>query len=197
MYKVYGSVQSRAFRVLWTLEELGQPYELHEIKPHSAEALALNASGKIPILVDGDAVLTDSAAIMTYLADKHGQLTYPAGTVDRARQDALTHTILDEFDAVLWTAARHSFVLPEDRRVPQVSDSLKWEFARNLDRLAQRFVGPFLQGERMTIADILCVHCLNWAHGAKFPVENATLAAYAKELRERPAFVRVRALSGA
>ncbi|MGD9862752.1 MAG: glutathione S-transferase family protein [Pseudodonghicola sp.] len=197
MYKVYGSVQSRAFRVLWTLEELGQPYELHEIKPHSAEALALNASGKIPILVDGDAVLTDSAAIMTYLADKHGQLTYPAGTVDRARQDALTHTILDEFDAVLWTAARHSFVLPEDRRVPQVSDSLKWEFARNLDRLAQRFVGPFLQGDRMTIADILCVHCLNWAYGAKFPVENATLAAYAKELRDRPAFVRVRALSGA
>jgi len=194
MYKVYGSVVSRAFRVLWALEEMGVAYEHHDAKPQSEAARALNPSGKVPILVDGDAVLTDSTAILTYLADKHGQLTYPAGTVDRAHQDALTHTILDEFDAVLWTAARHSFILPEDRRVPQVSDSLKWEFARNLDRLADRFVGPFLQGDQMTIADIICVHCLNWAFGAKFPVENERLIAYSKQMRARDAFKRVRAL---
>lgn len=190
MYKVYGSVQSRAFRVLWMLEEIGQPYELHEIKPHSAEALALNASGKIPVLVDGDAVLTDSTAILTYLADKHGALTYPAGTVERAHQDALTHTVLDEFDAVLWTATRHSFFLPEDLRMPQVADSLKWEFARNLDRLGKRFAGPFLQGEKMTIADIICVNCLNWARGIKFPMENEILTDYVKSMRARPAFAR-------
>ncbi|MDF1717026.1 MAG: glutathione S-transferase family protein [Antarcticimicrobium sp.] len=194
MYKVYGSVVSRAFRVLWALEEMGVAYEHHDAKPQSEAARALNPSGKVPILLDGDAVLTDSTAILTYLADKHGQLTYPAGTVDRAHQDALTHTILDEFDAVLWTAARHSFILPEDRRVPQVSDSLKWEFARNLDRLADRFVGPFLQGDQMTIADIICVHCLNWAFGAKFPVENERLIAYSKQMRARDAFKRVRAL---
>lgn len=194
MYKVYGSAVSRAFRVLWMLEELGVAYEHHDAKPQSEAARALNPSGKVPILVDGEAVLTDSTAILTYLADKHGKLTYPAGTVERAQQDALTHTILDEFDAVLWTAARHSFVLPEEKRVPQVSDSLKWEFARNLDRLADRFVGPFLQGETMTIADIICVHCLNWAYGAKFPMENETLLAYAKEMRARDAFKRVRAL---
>lgn len=194
MYKVYGSVVSRAFRVLWALEEMGVTYEHHDAKPQSEAARALNPSGKVPILVDGDAVLTDSTAILTYLADKHGQLTYPAGTVERAHQDALTHTILDEFDAVLWTAARHSFILPEERRVPQVSDSLKWEFARNLDRLEMRFEGPFLQGDRMTIADIICVHCLNWAFGAKFPVENERLIAYSKQMRARDAFKRVRAL---
>ncbi|TDK46215.1 glutathione S-transferase family protein [Antarcticimicrobium luteum] len=195
MYKVYGSVASRAFRVLWMLEELGETYEYHDTKPQSEAARALNPSGKVPILVDGDAVLTDSTAILTYLADKHGKLTYPAGSVERARQDALTHTLLDEFDAVLWTAARHSFVLPKERRVPEVSGSLKWEFARNLDRLAERFVGPFLQGEQMTIADIICVHCLNWAFGAKFPVENERLLAYTKAMRGREAFKRVRALS--
>lgn len=194
MYKVYGSVASRAFRVLWMLEEMGIAYEYHDTKPQSEAARALNPSGKVPILVDGDAVLTDSTAILTYLADKHGQLTYPAGTVERAHQDALTHTILDEFDAVLWTAARHSFVLPEEQRVPQVSDSLKWEFARNLDRLEMRFAGPFLQGEVMTIADIICVHCLNWAFGAKFPIESEKLIAYSKEMRARDAFKRVRDL---
>ena len=194
MYKVYGSVSSRAFRVLWMLEELGEAYEYHDAKPHSEAARALNPSGKVPILVDGDAVLTDSTAILTYLADKHGKLTYPAGSVERAHQDALLHTILDEFDAVLWTATRHKFILPEEQRVPEVSASLKWEFARNLDRLADRFVGPFLQGETMTIADIVAVHCLNWAYGAKFPVENDRLLAYTKAMRGRAAFKRVRDL---
>lgn len=192
MYKVIGGVQSRAFRVLWMLEELGEPYERIDAKPRSPEVVALNPSGKIPVLVDGDAALTDSTAILTYLADKHGKLTHAPGTIERARQDALTHTLLDEFDSVLWTAARHSFVLPEERRVPEVKDSLKWEFEASVERLADRFAGPFLQGETMTVADILAVHCLNWAMGAKFPVENDTLAAYAKEMRARPAFKRAR-----
>jgi len=194
MYKVYGSVASRAFRVLWALEELGVAYEHHDAKPQSEAARALNPSGKIPILVDGDAVLTDSVAILTYLADKHGALTYPAGTVERAHQDALTHTILDEFDAVLWTSARHHTVLPEDLRIPAVNDSLKWEFQQNLDRLGKRFVGPFLQGDRMTLADILCVHCLGWAKSAGFPVENDVMTAYFKDLRKRDAYGRTLAL---
>ena len=190
MYKVYGNVQSRALRVLWMLEEIGEPYEFIDAGPRSDTVMALNPSGKIPVLQDGDAILTDSAAILTYLADKHGKLTFPAGTIKRAHQDALTHTILDEMDAVLWTAARHSFVLPEDQRVAGVKPSLRWEFERNLDRLANRLNGPFLMGDRMTIADILCTHCLNWAHGAKFPVQNETMLAYAKALRDRDAFKR-------
>ncbi len=190
MYDVIGSAKSRAFRVMWMLEELGEPYTHTDVSPHSDEARRANPSGKIPALRDGDAVLTDSTAILTYLADKHGKLTYPAGTVERALQDALTHTALDELDAVLWTAARHSFVLPEDQRVPQVKDSLKWEFARNAGNLADRIEGPFLMGERMTIADIVAAHCLNWAYGAKFPVEDERLLTYGKAMREREAFKR-------
>lgn len=193
MYKVYGKVQTRAFRVLWMLEEIGEPYEFIDAGPHSEAVLALNPSGKVPVLQDGDDTLTDSVAIMTYLADKHGKLTFPAGTIKRAHQDALVHTILDEMDAILWTAARHSFILPEDQRVASVKPSLQWEFSRNLDRLAKRLNGPFLMGDRMTIADILCTHCLNWAHGAKFPVKNEAMLVYAKALRERDAFRRAQA----
>ncbi|SFT92293.1 glutathione S-transferase family protein [Sedimentitalea nanhaiensis] len=197
MYKVYGGIASRAFRVLWLLEELGQTYELIPSKPHDSAVIALNPSGKIPVLQDGTAALTDSTAILTYLADKHGGFTYSAGTIERARQDSLTHAVLDELDAVLWTAARHSFVLPEERRVPDVKDSLKWEFARNLDRLADRIEGPFLMGETMTIADIIATHCVNWAIGAKFPVENAAISDYAATMRDRPAFKRVREFQAA
>lgn len=195
MYKVYGSVTSRAFRVLWMLEEIGQPYDFVKAGPHSADVLALNPSGKVPVLMDGDAVLTDSTAILTYLADRHHQLTHPAGSIERAHQDALTQCILDEIDAVLWMAARHSFILPEEHRVPAVKDSLKWELSRNLERLAARFQGPFAMGATMTIADILLTHCLNWASNAKFTIESETLLAYAREMREREAFKRVMALA--
>ncbi|ARE84587.1 Glutathione S-transferase GST-6.0 [Roseovarius sp. EC-HK134] len=194
MYDVIGSRASRAFRVLWLLEEMGVGYNHMAVAPRSPEALAANPSGKIPALRDGDAVLTDSAAIMTYLADKHGQFTHAPGTVARARQDALTHQILDEIDGTLWTAARHSFVLPEEHRVPAVKDSLKWEYERNLARLSDALTGPFLQGETMTIADILLVHCLMWAGKAGFADPDDKLKDYMAMMVERPACQRAAAL---
>ena len=111
MYKLIGSVKSRAFRVLWLLEELGVPYEHVNAGPHSEEVLKYNPSGKVPVLIDGDAVISDSTAIMTFLSDKHGELTAKAGTVKRAQQDAMLHQILDEIDAVLWAALRRSLGL--------------------------------------------------------------------------------------
>lgn len=194
MYEVFGTVTSRAFRVLWALEELGAEYKLTYAKPHDPVLTAVYPAGKVPALRDGSDILTDSTAIMAYLADKHGALTTPAGTVARARQDAITHAILDELDAVLWTAARHSFVLPEEHRVAAVKLSLKWEFNRNLHRLAERIDTPFAAGETFTIADILLTHCLNWAVGAKFEHDCEKMDAYAKEMRAREAFKRVRAL---
>ena len=194
MYTVIGTPMSRSFRVLWTLEELGQPYELNPAPPQSPEILQVSALGKVPALIEGDEVITDSTAIITYLADKHGGLTAKAGTLARAHQDAMTQRFLDELDAVLWTAARHSFALPKDQRVPEVKPSLKWEFNRNLDRIEGQIKGPYVMGEEFTIADIVLTHCLNWAFGAKFTVENEALLAYGKTMRARPGHQRVAAL---
>ncbi len=193
MYQVYGVVASRAFRVLWMLEELGQPYELIQTGPRSDEILALNPLGKIPAMREGDTVLTDSTAIMTYLADKHGECTYPAGTLERAKQDAFTIEIIDEFDAALWGAAKHSFVLPEDKRQPEIKATLKWEFARSEARIADRMgEGPFLMGERLTIPDIILTHCLGWAIAAKFGVSDPRLSAYLDRNKVRDAYKRAR-----
>ena len=188
MYTVIGSTKSRAFRVMWMLEELGQDYTQIDAGPRSEEARKYNALGKIPALLDGDDVLTDSVAIMTYLGDKHGKLTAPAGTPARARQDAMTFWLIDEFDAILWAAAKHSFVFPEDKRVPAIKDSLKTEFIRSSDILADRLEGPFLMGDDMTHADILAVHCINWSIGAGFPRVNDKLGEWAKTIRDRDAF---------
>mgnify|MGYP001800846158 CR=1 FL=1 len=193
MYTVVGPVKSRAFRVMWMLEELEQDYDLIAASPRSEDALKYNPSGKVPALLDGDHVLTDSVAIMTYLGDKHGALTAPAGTPARAAQDAKTLWLIDEFAAVLWTAAKHSFVLPEDLRVPAVKAALKAEFSRSAARLSEQITGPFLMGDQMTLADILAVHCINWSVGAGFPKVDAKLWKWSASLRDRPAFKAVQA----
>lgn len=195
MYHVFGPVQTRTFRVLWALEELGLSYELSQIYSRQPEIVAMNPSGKVPVLKVGDDVITDSSAIMTYLADKHGGLIAPAGTIARAKQDAMLHQVLDEIDAVLWTAARHSFVLPEDKRVPDVKPSLKWEFNRNLSRIADHMMGEFACGDSFTIVDIALTHCLNWAYSAKFDYDSDKMKTYAKNMRNRDAFRKVAALA--
>lgn len=193
MYHVFGPVTTRAFRVLWALEELEQPYELTQAYPRSKDILALNPSGKVPALKVGQDVITDSSAIMLYLADTHGTLMAPAGTIQRAQQDALFHLIIDEIDAVLWTGARHSFVLPEEHRVSAIKPALKWEFNRNLNRLSDHMEGEFAAGDTFTLIDILLTHCLNWAHSAKFDYESEKMKTYAKRMRSREAFARVKA----
>lgn len=79
-------------RVLWMLEELGEPYEFVAVKLRSPEAYALNPSGKVPILVD-DLKVTDSAAICVYLADKHADKGFGANPrlAGRAEMDSWMH----------------------------------------------------------------------------------------------------------
>ena len=152
---------------------------------------ALNPSGKVPVLVADGVPITDSVAIMQFLADRHGGLTHPAGTIDRAHQDALTHLILDEMDALLWTAARHSFILPPEMRLPAIKQSLMWEYERNLGRIATRLGrGPWLMGDVFTIPDILLAHCVGWARAAKFPDPPEVIAEHHARATARPAWAR-------
>jgi glutathione S-transferase len=190
MYTVLGSTKNRTLRVTWTLEELGFPYEQVKGDPGSAEVKAHNPSGKVPALVVDGEVLPDSVAIMSFLSDRHNALTFPAGSVERLRMDGHIHFLLEEFDSLLWVAAKNSFVNPPEHRASEVKSVLKWEFERSLKRLEDRLVGEFLMGERFTISDILAVHCLNWAYTAKFPDATPVLKDYAKRCRARPAYVR-------
>ena len=88
--------------------------------------------------------------------------------------------------------AKHSFILPEDRRMPEIKDSLKWEFERSQKNLIPRMAedGPFLMGEEMTIADILLAHCGGWAISAKFPIVEERFREFVSMMRDRPAFAR-------
>ena len=91
MYHVYAFATPNSIRVPIMLEELGLPYELHAVNVRKGEQnsdafLALNPNGKVPVLHNPDTnfTLTESAAIVTYLADSH-QKFLPAGGEERAR----------------------------------------------------------------------------------------------------------------
>ena len=72
MYTVIGGYKSRAFRVLWALEELGLDYIHLPVAPHDDAVKEHSALGKIPVLLDGDQAIPDSVAILMHLANKHG-----------------------------------------------------------------------------------------------------------------------------
>jgi glutathione S-transferase len=195
MYKIIGFPRTRAMRVMWLLEELGEPYELVPAMPQSAEVRALTPDGKVPILLDGDTAITESVAICTYLADKHGKFTFPAGTLERARQDSFTQFAVDVLEGALWTAAKNTFIHPEDMRVPAVKEVCKQEFSRGLKTLEKRLgSGPYVMGDTFTIADIIIGHCSGWAIVANFDVPmEGPVYEYFKRLRERPGFKAVKA----
>ncbi len=191
MYTVIGGPRTRAMRVLWMLEELEQPYAHVPAAPRSAEALAANPSGKVPsLLVDGE-TLTDSVAIVTYLADRHAAFTHPAGTLERARQDAVTQFCVDEIEGALWTAAKHSFIHPEELRVPEVKAACRAEFDAAMARLGAMVEGrEFVAGDGFTVPDLLLGHCAGWAEAAKFDLPDGPAGAYLARMRARPALAR-------
>lgn len=197
MFTVIGTVQSRAMRVLWMLEELGLAYDHIPAAPRSEGVVAFNPAGKVPVLIEDGTPITNSTAIITYLADREGRLTHPAGTLDRARQDSLTQFLLDEFDANLWMAARHSFVLPQEMRQAGIKNTLRWEFERSQKTLLHRMgEGPFVMGDTMTVPDIILAHCLTWALAARFPIVDHRLTGYLDAMRARPAYQRALARQG-
>ena len=189
MYKLIGSPKTRTFRVIWMLEELGQEYEIDASGPHSEAANAANASGKIPSLQDGDHVINDSTAIIQYLADKHGQHTFPAGTIERAQQDSFTCFAQDELDGTLWVAAKHGFVYPEELRAEGVAAACKWDVARSLATLGRRLGNnEYVMGDRFTVPDIIIAHCCGWAKNSGMEIPAGTVSDYLGRVRSRPAF---------
>jgi glutathione S-transferase len=189
MYKLVGSPKSRPFRVVWMFEELGVEYELVNASPSSEEIISRNPSGKIPALVVDDEIIIDSSAIIQYLADIHGQHTFPVGTIERAKQDSFLHFAIDELDSALWVAAKHKFVLPKELRVPDVIKSCKWDWDRAMGVFEQRLGdNEYVMGEKFTVPDIIIGHVAGWAQSSGFDWPENAVTDYFNRVRSRPAF---------
>ena len=188
--RIIGATRSRTFRVLWLAEELELDYEHVAELPRSETVTRLNPLGQIPVLTDGDVVIPDSLAILHYLADRAGRFTHPAGTPERARMDARINFVLTEMEAPLWLAARHSFILPEERRHPEIKPWLRDDF-RDAGEKFVKLLGDsdHFAGDDFSIADIVAAHTIGWAINAKFEPSDA-LKAYLRRMSDRPAWER-------
>jgi len=189
MYKVIGAPRTRAFRVIWMLNELGETYTVDPIPPRDASLKAINPSGKVPVLQDGEDFIIDSVAICQYLADKHERFTHKAGTLERARQDSFTQFACDDVDSSLWTAAKHTFVYPPELRVEEAKRASQWDFDRAMLALSDRLgENDYVMGDAFTVPDLLLAHCIGWGRSMGWMVPDGNLQAYVKRIISRPAY---------
>ncbi len=200
--KLYGMAPSRSFRALWALDETGIPYEYIPIKlfvnagesssAQNPDYTALNTQGKVPTLVDGDFILTESAAIVNYIGRKSPQsrLIPDNDLQEQARYDELMYFILAELEQPLWSNGKHRFALPEAQRIPQMLQTANFEFAKAVSTLDHLLQGrEFAIGNRFTMADILLAQTFNWAMRFNFEVPEHYLALRERHY-QRPAAVR-------
>lgn len=201
MIELYHCFDARSFRVVWALEEMGLAYRLHLLpfppRIHQPEYLQQNPLGTVPLLIDGDVRMTESAAIPQYLATRYGPTPLAVG--------------VDEHDYGLWLdwlhrseatltfpltiVLRYSRLEPEERRLQQAANDYTQWFLSRLRHLTRALADrEWLCAGRFTMADLcvgyalLLARTLNLEH--KFSPE---ISAYWDRIIVRPAFVAAKA----
>ncbi|WP_223115502.1 glutathione S-transferase family protein [Luteimonas suaedae] len=125
--KLYGFGPTRSLRAQWALRELGAEFEFIPVnlaagEGQTPEFLRLNPAGKLPVLVDGDLILTESAAIVFYLAEKYpGHGLLPSDLETRAQVYRWALFAMTELEQPLWRMARHTFLYPKTSACPPTS----------------------------------------------------------------------------
>ncbi|KAL1496354.1 hypothetical protein AB1Y20_016310 [Prymnesium parvum] len=206
----------RGFRNAWMLEELGAAWHHDPAKPRSKAARSVNPFGKVPTLLDGDITIYDSVAINNYLGDKFRELRVgptlipPPGTALRARYEQLVCTTHSELDAQgLWIHRKHASEVAQylGGLNPEATEVARKHSLHVIDVLADELAqsgGPYLLGHGFSAADILLVHCMDWAEHIGWwsasdyqpgeRTESRRLREYVQLCRERPAYKKAKAL---
>jgi glutathione S-transferase len=154
---LYHAAPSRSSIVLWMLEELGEPYDVKLVKLSAGDNLkpdylAINPMGKVPALKHGDIVITESAAICTFLADEYpkAKLNIPVGAPGRGTY-------------LKWLFFGPSCIEPAiiDRASPRKEEARRamlgygdFDTVMNVTAKAVE-KGPWLMGAQFTAADVI------------------------------------------
>ncbi|PHS69025.1 MAG: glutathione S-transferase [Methylophaga sp.] len=202
MITLYGSAQSRSFKALWALEEAGIPYEYKQVNigktdengTQTEQYKRLNIQGKVPTLVDDDFVLTESAAILNYIANtsENKTLIPHDNNILQAQYDQICYFVLSELEQPLWTFVKHMFVLPKELRIKrtEIKKITAWEFAKQLETLSHLLNNrQFAVNNHFTMADIMISFTLRWAKSIKFEIPE-DLMRYSDRMYQRPACQR-------
>jgi glutathione S-transferase len=202
--RFYSWPMSSGSRAQWALEELGLPYEYVQLDRSKGEHkappyLAINPSGKIPALVDGDETYFESAAIIMHLGEKYGveRKLWPASGQDRA--DALSWSVwsMTELHTFALRYIYHGLDSPISYKPEQRSQAAA-EFnlastKRNLAMLDARLASrEFLLGS-FTLVDVIAGSTVRFAKMMGVPMEGVPhVTAWLARLAARPALAKVR-----
>lgn len=161
MIKIYGAVASRMLRSLWAIEELGVPYEHEEISVkdgsnRSPHYLAINPAGRVPALVDGDALVTESLAINLYLAQQYGAGSlWPSDKAGQASTLRWTLWAASDLDPVIGFLYNQLFVRAEADRDAAGVHAATLGLATNFALIDQALQSrDYLAGDSFTVADL-------------------------------------------
>ncbi|HKA80658.1 MAG TPA: glutathione S-transferase family protein [Xanthobacteraceae bacterium] len=189
---LYHAAPSRSSITRWMLEEVGEPYDIHFLSlskgdNRAPDFLAVNPMGKVPALRHGDVVITEGAAICTYLADEfpRAKLNVPVGDPRRGTY-------------LKWLFFGPSCIEPAvtDRAFPRKEEPRRamlgyGDFDTVMDVLAKAVgKGPYLMGEQFTAADVVIGSSLRWGMLFKLLPERPEFVAYVGRLNQRPALQR-------
>lgn len=181
---------SRAANTVWMLEEVGVPYELAYVdimagEQKKGDVAKLNPMGKLPTLVDGETVVTESAAIGLYLADR-----YASGKLAPALDDPRRGTYF-----------RWSLYAPSVIEPGSMAKAAKWEFKPgsagwgNYDEMLKTMESAiegrdFVLGKEFSMADAIFGGTIAYMLQFKMLEPTPGLGAYAERVSSRPAFLR-------
>jgi len=192
---LYHAAPSRSSVTLWMLEELGHPYDLKLINLQAGENLkpdylAINPMGKVPALKHGDTIITELAAICTYLADEFpdAKLNVPAGTPRRGVY-------------LKWLFFGPGCLEPAviDRAAPRKERARRamlgyGDFDTTMNVIAKAVEkGPWLMGGQFTAADVVIGANIRWGMMFKMIPERKEFIDYAARIAARPAAQRAEA----
>lgn len=185
-------------KVLWLCDELGVPYTREDYgrgyRPtNTPDFLRLNPTGQVPVVVDGELVLRESNTIVRYLAAKHrAEALYPTNLGQRASIEQWMDWVAYDVTHAL----RGAFLGGQLKEPPWDNDWFVAQGRKDLVDLMRlldehlRWNGPYVAGERFTIADIpvgLVVNRWFMLDGIERPSLTA-LSDYYELLGKRPAY---------
>jgi glutathione S-transferase len=184
---------TRDLRVLWALEEMGLPYEIvgmdhpnHDLD--RPEFRAKNPFAQLPVIDDDGVVVTESGAILLYLARKSGKLM-PRDLAGEAQVLRWSFAALNSVEVPLLTAW---FVGMGGGKGTKPHDALMGWGAKRMKQLDGWLAGrTFVATDEFTVADILMTHVL--AAGSTDPAfvePHANVRGYVERCTARPAWKR-------
>ncbi len=198
---LFGSIGSRASRCLWTAEETGIAFDWLPISTldgsnKTPEYLAINPSGKIPAMQDGDIVLTESFAINQYLAERYGAGTiWPADHGARGLAHQWTFWSATEIERYVTELFPHFVSLPPAERDTAKIERMIPQMLATLETLEAALDGRDYVLGAFSLADInLAVQTFTFVDRFKLAMDTLpNIERWTLRCRNRPARQRVEA----